>query len=203
MLTKCIYYLRKKFFETKTLQNHDKRLDSKFSKKRAKLARAELARAHRKRGNRNFRKDFPSKRSGLLISFWNLRRTEQTYNKIKINISFLVKITMAEEKILENHNVNTTEHEMKTQGCHLKEIKKKFLNDSAHMLIIFRNSLLFPNLIKNFDRFTNRDFLKIINLMHRLEKKTIYVHVRTFQDRHGVVRSLKVSTYFHVFTEEF
>ena len=49
---------------------------------------------------------------------------------------------MAEEKILENHNVTTTEHEMKTQGYHLKEIKKKFLNDSAHMLMIFRNSLL-------------------------------------------------------------
>ena len=28
------------------------------------------------------------------------------------------------DKIIETHNVNTMEHEMKTQGCHLKEIKK-------------------------------------------------------------------------------
>ena len=119
----------------------------------------------------------------------------QTYNKIKINISFLVKITMAEEKILENHNVTTTEHEMKTQGCHLKEIKKKFLNDSAHMLIFFRNSLsvtILSNILTDFQIL--RDFLKIINLMHRINKKTIYVHVRTIQDRHGVVRSFKVLT---------
>jgi hypothetical protein len=34
---------------------------------------------------------------------------------------------MADKKILETHNVNTMEREMKTQGCHLKEIKKKFL----------------------------------------------------------------------------
>ena len=31
---------------------------------------------------------------------------------------------MASDKIIENHNVNTLEHHMKTQGCHLKEIKK-------------------------------------------------------------------------------
>ena len=102
---------------------------------------------------------------------------------------------MAEEKILENHNVTTTEHEMKTQGCHLKEIKKKFLNDSAHMLIFFRNSLsvtILSNILTDFQIL--RDFLKIINLMHRINKKTIYVHVRTIKDRHGVVRSFKVLT---------
>ena len=60
---------------------------------------------------------------------------------------------MAEEKILENHNVNTIEHEMKTQGCHLKEIKKKFLNDSAHMLIFFRNSLSVTILSNNLTDF--------------------------------------------------
>ena len=108
---------------------------------------------------------------------------------------------MAEEKILENHNVDTMEHEMKTQGCHLKEIKKKFLNE----LIIFRNSLISKHLT-NFLQFSFRfsdktikkgDFLKIINLF-RLDKKTIYVHVRTIQDdkhgRHG--RSLKVTEHF-------
>ena len=102
---------------------------------------------------------------------------------------------MAEEKILENHNVTTKEHEMKTQGCHLKEIKKKFLNDCAHMLIFFRNSLsvtILSNILTDFQIL--RDFLKIINLMHRINKKTIYVHVRTIQDRHGVVRSFKVLT---------
>ena len=54
--------------------------NSKVSKKRAKLARVESARANRKRENRNFRQDFPSKRSGLLISFRDLRLSEQTYN---------------------------------------------------------------------------------------------------------------------------
>ena len=80
----------------------------------------------------------------FLFEIWDERSRRIIFSqKIKINISFLVKITMAEEQILENHNVNTMEHEMKTQGCHLKEIKTKFLNNSAHMLIIFRNSLLF------------------------------------------------------------
>ena len=36
---------------------------------------------------------------------------------------------MADKKILETHNVNTMEREMKTQGCHLKEIKKMILFD--------------------------------------------------------------------------
>ncbi len=31
---------------------------------------------------------------------------------------------MADDKIIESHNVNTLKHEMNTQGCHLKEIKK-------------------------------------------------------------------------------
>ena len=176
----------------------------KFLKSAPNLRALSQQRANRKRGNQNFRQDFPSKRSGLLISFRNLRRTEQTYNisqKIKIDISFLVKITMAEEKILENHNVNTMEHEMKTQGYHLKEIKKKYLNESAHMLIIFRNSLILftigilSKILTDFQ--INRNFLKIINLLYRLDKKTINVHVRTIKDDRHRVRSFKARPYLY------
>jgi hypothetical protein len=33
------------------------------------------------------------------------------------------------DKIIENHNVNTRNHKMKTQGWYLKEIKKNILFD--------------------------------------------------------------------------
>ena len=34
------------------------------------------------------------------------------------------------DNIIENYNINTMEHDMKTQGCHLKEIKKMILLDN-------------------------------------------------------------------------
>ena len=128
--------------------------NSKFPKKRAKaLSQQEQT------GNEEIEisdKIFRQNEVGYLFifEFWDERSKRQ---KIKINISFLVKITMAEEKILENHNVNTIEHEMKTQGCHLKEIKKKFLNE----LIIFRNSLISKHLT-NFLQFSFRFSDKMI-----------------------------------------
>jgi hypothetical protein len=176
----------------------------KFLKSAPNLRALSQQRANRKRGNRNFRQDFPSKRSGLLISFRNLRRTEQTYNisqKIKIDISFLVKITMAEEKILENHNVNTMEHEMKTQGYHLKEIKKKCLNDSAHMLIIFRNSLLFTILSNIWTDFQiSRDFLKIIYSCTGLTRRQL-MFMSELLKMIGI--EFVLSRHVHIFIEQF
>ena len=39
-----------------------------------------------------------------------------------------------EDQLIENHNVHTIEHEMKTNGYHLKEMKKKILVDSRYRL---------------------------------------------------------------------
>ena len=74
-----------------------------------------------------------------VISFFNQLRQPQksrrTALKIpvdskqsKLNLSLLVKI-MA-ENIMENHEANTMEHELKTQGCLLKEIIRKIFVNS-------------------------------------------------------------------------
>ena len=66
------------------------------------------------------------------------------------------------EKIIENYHVTTTEHEMKTQGCHLKEIKKRIVldqdnSDKNPTFIHFRSIEDDRNVVRSF--MATEDFL--------------------------------------------
>ena len=73
-----------------------------------------------------------------------------------------------QDLIIENYDVNTMEHDMKADGHHLKEMKKKILFESRYKRCRFR----FP------------------------DKKAIIVHVRTIEDDQHGHRSLKVTEHF-------
>ena len=54
-------------------------------------------------------------------------------------------------EIIENYHVTTTEHEMKTQGCHLKEIKKMIvLDEDNSTLVHFRSIEEDRNVVRSF-----------------------------------------------------
>ena len=59
------------------------------------------------------------------------------------------------DKIIENYHVTTTKHEMKIQGCHLKEIKKMIVldkdnSDKNSTLVHFRSIEDYMNGIRSF-----------------------------------------------------
>ena len=85
------------------------------------------------------------------------------------------------DKIIENYHVTTTKHEMKTQGCHLKEIKKMITDNSDENFVCvhFRSIEDDLNRVRSFkatEAFLNDCFTRTE------ETKVILDHTVTFED---------------------